>query len=299
MVTGALILGAGSTAQPHHREPLCETGPATAAQRLARTFRAGGVELLALVARPPLTSLQKQLGRLGVVCLEQPDGQMLDSAKTGLAYLQGRCDQVLLTPAYLSGISPHTVELLAGCGATAASPVFHGKRGHPLLLSSQMIPLILGYQGEDGLRGALRASGHRRELIPVEDSGILLDRTAGEDQTSPEPTGGSFYPESKLRLTGTQPFFGPGSAWLLSLIDLTGSVRLACQQMGVSYSKGWKMLSAMEEELGYTVVQRQQGGLHGGTAALTAKGRALLTAYTGYERECKAAIKEIFHRHFG
>ena len=41
------------------------------------------------------------------------------------------------------------------------------------------------------------------------------------------------------------------------------SQRRLAEQMGISYSKGWKMINTMEEELGYKVTKRQQGGRNG------------------------------------
>ena len=86
----------------------------------------------------------------------------------------------------------------------------------------------------------------------------------------------ALHPALKLRLARKRIFFGPGPAELLMQIKRTDSVRMACEQMGISYSKGWKMINTMEEELGYKVTKRQQGGRNGGSACLTPEGEALL-----------------------
>ena len=61
-------------------------------------------------------------------------------------------------------------------------------------------------------------------------------------------------PRLKVQLTGTEPFFGPGVRTLLESIRKEGSVREACEKMGLSYSKGRKMLERAERELGYTML---------------------------------------------
>ena len=81
----------------------------------------------------------------------------------------------------------------------------------------------------------------------------------------------ALHPALKLRLARKRIFFGPGPAELLMQIKRTDSVRMACEQMGISYSKGWKMINTMEEELGYKVTKRQQGGRNGGGGGASGK----------------------------
>ena len=61
----------------------------------------------------------------------------------------------------------------------------------------------------------------------------------------------SIRPRLKVQIAGTEPFFGPGVRMLLLHIRTEGSVREACEKMGLSYSKGRKLLDRAERELGY------------------------------------------------
>lgn len=88
-----------------------------------------------------------------------------------------------------------------------------------------------------------------------------------------------FRPQLQLRLAKEDVFFGPGTALLLRLIRNTGSVRTACEQMNISYSKGWKMINGMEHELQYAVVSRFPGGVNGGNTRLTERGEKLLESF--------------------
>lgn len=109
----------------------------------------------------------------------------------------------------------------------------------------------------------------------------------------------ALHPALKLRLARKRIFFGPGPAELLMQIKRTDSVRMACEKMGISYSKGWKMINTMEEELGYKVTKRQQGGRNGGSACLTPEGEALLAKYQELERRSREAVDSIFEELFG
>lgn len=58
-------------------------------------------------------------------------------------------------------------------------PVTGGRRGHPPLIASKLIPDILAYNGTDGLRGYYHGASVRE--IPIADSGILTDLDTPED----------------------------------------------------------------------------------------------------------------------
>ncbi|MDO4566478.1 MAG: LysR family transcriptional regulator, partial [Oscillospiraceae bacterium] len=73
------------------------------------------------------------------------------------------------------------------------------------------------------------------------------------------------------------------TAMLLSLIDETHSVLLACQRMQLSYSSGWNTINSMEAQVGKTLVERSQGGAGGGSSVLTADGLMLLERFRRFE----------------
>lgn len=88
---------------------------------------------------------------------------------------------------------------------------------------------------------------------------------------------------AKIRVTlmkkGTEKFYGPGVQDLLSGIRVHGSVKDACEAMGMSYSKGRRILKHAETALGYKLVERQQGGIHGGRAFLTPEAEDFMQRY--------------------
>lgn len=58
------------------------------------------------------------------------------------------------------------------------------------------------------------------------------------------------FPHIKVELRAEDKFFGPGVCELLELIEQTGSLQSACTEMGLSYSKGSRMLRGIERQLG-------------------------------------------------
>ncbi len=105
-------------------------------------------------------------------------------------------------------------------------------------------------------------------------------------------------PRLKVQLVGTEPFFGPGVRTLLEWIREEGSVRDACEKMGLSYSKGRKMLERAERELGYTIVERSPGGRNGGSASVSDAGLRLLLQYERFEKELTEAAEEKYREIF-
>lgn len=103
----------------------------------------------------------------------------------------------------------------------------------------------------------------------------------------------------RLRLRGEEIFFGPGVEELLLLVDETGSLHMAAARMKMSYSKAWKMVRAMERELGFPALERQAGGSGGGFSRLTPQGRAFLERYSAFCHDARQAADGLFARYFG
>jgi molybdate transport system regulatory protein len=76
---------------------------------------------------------------------------------------------------------------------------------------------------------------------------------------------------------------GPGKIKLLELIDAHGSISEAGRQMQMSYRRAWLLVDSLNRCFRVPVVASQTGGQHGGGAALTEFGRALVAHYRAAE----------------
>jgi molybdate transport system regulatory protein len=74
--------------------------------------------------------------------------------------------------------------------------------------------------------------------------------------------------------------FGKGVASLLEGIRRHGSINQAAKDMGMSYSKAWRIINECEEGFGFNLVARD--GARG--SLLTPDGDRLLTVYLDVER---------------
>lgn len=97
-----------------------------------------------------------------------------------------------------------------------------------------------------------------------------------------------------VRLFTAGKCFGPGMASLLSLVRERHSLRAAAAEMGMAYSKAWRILRDCEQALGFPLLDSTTGGRHGGGAVLTAEAAALLEDYETFCKKLREHGDELF-----
>jgi len=184
ITTGALILAAGMSSRMGRFKPMLAVGSESIVRRIISTLRRAGADPIVIVTGHQAELLEDHVADTGVVCLRNElyaTTQMLDSVNIGLAYLKGRCDQILITPSDVPLFSTNTVQRLIACGPALAAPLHGDRRGHPLLLPGRLVSHVQAYKGPDGLAGALKTSGCTVDLVKVDDEGILIDTDTPDD----------------------------------------------------------------------------------------------------------------------
>lgn len=102
-----------------------------------------------------------------------------------------------------------------------------------------------------------------------------------------------------VRLFTEDKCFGPGLATLLALVRERRSLRAAAAEMGMAYSKAWRILRDCETALGFPLLDSTTGGKNGGGAVLTPKGERLLADYEDFCRGLTAQADVLFQSHLG
>lgn len=103
----------------------------------------------------------------------------------------------------------------------------------------------------------------------------------------------------KTRIFYENPDFGPGVAKIMELVKETGSLSKAYNLMGLSSSKGWKILKNAEEDLGFPLIISTKGGAGGGKSELSLEGEDLLKKYQAFIADLDREAKKIFRKYFG
>lgn len=101
-----------------------------------------------------------------------------------------------------------------------------------------------------------------------------------------------------LLLFTEEKCFGPGPMRLLRGVERTGSLQKSAEEMGMAYSKAWKMMKEMEKHLGFSLLLRYPGGKHGGGSVLTEKGRYFLEKYETMLQKIEDCGQKIFEETF-
>lgn len=94
-----------------------------------------------------------------------------------------------------------------------------------------------------------------------------------------------------VRIFKNKKCFGPGIAELLEGVAELNSLRAAAAQMGMAYSKAWRILHDCEAELGFKLISSSVGGRNGGGAQLTQEGERLTRAFRALEAELNGAAQ--------
>lgn len=291
MNTGAVILAAGCLTEQSPPAPMEKLGSVAVLHRIILTFKQAGVDRIAIITGEDGQIPERETAKYGCIFLQNPQyktTEMLDSAKIGIRHLMPSCKKILLTPADIPFFTADTVRQLLKSQGFASIPLFQGEEGHPVLLSREAAAHILSYEGEGGIREALRKSGRDLDFMEIMDPGALYD---GKDFSQQEEllarhNAQLLHPVIQVSLAREQIFFDSQTALLLQLTLDSGSVRIACRQLGISYSKGWKMLNLLESQLGMRIILRHPGGKNGGYTEVSPEGKEFL-------KRCELLVRRI------
>lgn len=299
-MTAALVISAGRTDRKDRFSPEKQIGHISAIERIALLFQLTGIRQIVVVGDES-GAPQKLVPSMDLIFLTAPPGaEMLDSIRQGLLYLQDKCSQVLVSYVDVPMFSKKTVQMLLEAEGEVCIPAYRRRCGHPVLLRQGCFQEIISYRGANGLKGAIEASGKQKQIVETQDAGILTDTRSGTPYETLVPdhdiskTRASF----RLRISREREFYSADVHHLLCLTEGSGSLLTACQHMGISYTKGRKIIAVMEEQLGKPVLNTQQGGRSGGYSHLTEDAKKIMDSYSAFQEEAQGVLQELFQKYF-
>jgi molybdate transport system regulatory protein len=89
---------------------------------------------------------------------------------------------------------------------------------------------------------------------------------------------------------------GPRYVRLLEEIDRRGSIREACEHIGLSYRTCLNRVRQMERVLGHAVIHTTRGGATGGGSRLTEEARDLVRLYRAWRIELERSSDRVFRQ---
>lgn len=306
-MTGAIIAAAGISSRMGECKPLLKFGKITIIERIISTLRGAGIDEIVIITGSKAEELERHLKNQGITFLRNKEyltTQMLDSAKIGFRYYQGKCQKVIFTPADIPLYTQDTVKRLVLSDKAISYPLVNGKRGHPICIHQEVFESILTYTGQNGLKGALKEAETRKgieaEEIDVADQGILydVDMKADYEKLLQIHNQQIYRVQSEVRVRKEAVVIDDVIAQILYLIDIMGSIMDASVKMNISYSKALRLIYQVERELKREIVVRRQGGAQGGGACLTQDGKELLERFRKFQAECREAVDQLFQKNF-
>jgi len=104
-----------------------------------------------------------------------------------------------------------------------------------------------------------------------------------------KPARGELEAKARLLVKGERAL-GPGKADLLDAIKQHGSISKAAKAMGMSYSRAWELVEAMNRLFKQPLVETESGGKRGGGARVTQFGEETLAVYRDLETALETQV---------
>ena len=92
---------------------------------------------------------------------------------------------------------------------------------------------------------------------------------------------------------GLAPRVGLDRVALIEAIDELGSITGAAKRLGLSYKGAWDIVQALNNLFETPLIEAAPGGSAGGTARVTARGRAVALAFRSVQGEIDAALAKL------
>lgn len=149
---------------------------------LIQALREGGVSEIVLVVAPGDEALQVWGVEAGVRVAVNPEPErgMLSTIREGIAEA-GDKEPLVVCPADLPALRASTVRAVLAEDSPLVVPSYRGRRGHPLVISPELIPEIGTLHLEVGLRELLDRHPERLRTVEVDDPGCVRDVDTPEE----------------------------------------------------------------------------------------------------------------------
>ncbi|MEZ4600858.1 MAG: NTP transferase domain-containing protein [Syntrophotaleaceae bacterium] len=183
----AIILAAGQSRRMGEFKPLLPLGESTVLEHGVALFRRSGIRDLRVVTGHEGDRLQDLLHSLQVPRVDNPRYRegMFTSIQAAVRTLPEGISAFFLLPVDIPLVRPSTVKTLLRAWHTGRQgiiqPVFNGIYGHPPLISIRYRDIILGADGEGGLKKLLRNFFEDTLELEISDEYVLLDMDTPED----------------------------------------------------------------------------------------------------------------------
>lgn len=122
----------------------------------------------------------KDIDKVNIVVNENYEEGMFSSVKEGFRAVNG--ERFFFTPGDYPLVSTETCKKMLKCSKDVVMPLYRGKKGHPILINKKIADEAITNSEYSNLRQVIRE--YEREIVDVNDKGILMDIDTYEDYVS-------------------------------------------------------------------------------------------------------------------
>ena len=300
MNTAALVIAAGLPMYDSMPAAMFNVGSVSTAQHMISAFeKAGGAEIF-LVTDDATKKLEKQLSATSSMFI-RCDGSPLEAAKKAIVALPKHYARILVCLCNRPLILPDTLTRLLSVREDMAVLSYKGSECPFYLMNMQAAEIFCADTGAKDFAEAFANLGFEKKVIDCDDAGLAIstENAANEALALEKHQNALTRPVIDIEICGEQMIFEPRLIKLLRLVNSLHSVRDACEMLGISYSIAWNLFNSAEDQLGYPLMRRNQGGRSGTGTELTEKGRKILAAYDSFEAELNKKMHTMYAEYFG
>jgi len=186
-----ILLAAGASARMGQPKLLLPLGNATILDVVLASHLASSLGRICAVVPGWLAgfrdlAVKAKGGRLELVEMREP-GPMSASLKAGWEWVvrTGKPDGIMISladkPLVTAATIDSMIEFYGSAGGAICVPAYHGRRGHPVILSPRLGPEIMALEGDRGAIDIMTADPGRVVEIEVASDGVILDVDTAED----------------------------------------------------------------------------------------------------------------------
>ena len=183
----AVVLAAGLSSRMGVQKMLLPFGDKTVITHIVDQLLASTVDKVYVVVGHQPERISAELSGRAVSIVKNPNYKsgMLSSVRCGLENLPEKCRAVLVVlgdqPSITTELVDQMLKSFAKTEKTILVPLHKGKRGHPILFSSQYRDEILTHYGDVGLRGLLHSHPDDIYELSISNASVLFDMDYPED----------------------------------------------------------------------------------------------------------------------
>ncbi len=184
MIIG-IILAAGESKRIGSPKALLMIDSQTFVERITKVLCSVGIQDIILVAGMHYEEIRKNAEGIAVVFNSQHQLGQFSSLQAGLRELPKQTEFVIVWPVDLPLVRKETVASLLAAAQIHRNPitvpVYHGRKGHPVIYSAETITKILSMEPTHTGKELFEHFEGRIALTDVEDPAVLIDIDTPED----------------------------------------------------------------------------------------------------------------------